>query len=58
MYQKLILLLRGMTERLNRYKEVVHEEVEHLAHKNIIANLASLAAEIQQGMTELGRLLK
>jgi type I restriction enzyme M protein len=58
MYQKLILLLRGMTERLNRYKEVVHEEVEHLAHKNIIANLASLEAEIQQGMTELGRLLK
>jgi type I restriction enzyme M protein len=58
MYQKLILLLRGMTERLNRYKEVVHEEVEHLAPKNIIANLASLEAEIQQGMTELGRLLK
>jgi len=47
-----------MTERLNRYKEVVHEEVEHLAPKNILANLASLEAEIQQGMTELGRLLK
>jgi type I restriction enzyme M protein len=57
-YQRLILLLRGMTERLNRYKEVVHEEVEHLAPKNILANLASLEAEIQQGMTELGRLLK
>ena len=47
-----------MTERLNRYKEVVHKELEHRAPKNILANLASLEAEIQQGMTELGRLLK
>jgi type I restriction enzyme M protein len=42
---------------LNRYKEVVHEEVEHLAPKDILANLAKLEVEIQQGMEKLEGLL-
>jgi len=37
---------------------VVHEEVGHRAPKDILANLAKLEVEIQQGMEELGALLK
>jgi type I restriction enzyme M protein len=40
------------------YKEVVHEEAKHRAPKDILANLAKLEVEIQQGMEELGALLK
>ena len=43
---------------LNRYKEVVHEEVEHRSPKEILADLAQLEAKIQQGMAELEALLK
>jgi len=37
---------------------VVHEEVEHRAPKDILANLAKLEIEIQQGMKELEGMLK
>ncbi|WP_210967704.1 hypothetical protein [Dolichospermum flos-aquae] len=43
---------------LNRYKEVVHEQVDHLAPQEILANLAKLEVEIQQGMEKLEALLK
>src|SRR5215472_16629140 len=43
---------------LNRYKEVVHEEVEHRPPKDILAELARLEAEIQQGMKELEGMLR
>ncbi len=49
---------QGYDLSLNRYKEVVHEEVEHRAPQDILANLAKLEAEIQQGMKELEMLLK
>ena len=42
---------------LNRYKEVVHETVEHRAPKEILADLAKLEEEIQRGMTELEGML-
>jgi type I restriction enzyme M protein len=42
---------------LNRYKEVVHEEVAHVPPKQIIAELKALEADIQQGLTELERLV-
>lgn len=48
---------QGYDLSLNRYKEVVHEEVEHRAPKDILANLAKLEAEIQQGMKELEGML-
>ena len=48
---------RATTSRLNRYKEVVHEEVEHRPPKEILAELAKLEAEIQQGMKELEGML-
>jgi type I restriction enzyme M protein len=48
----------GYDLSLTRYKEVIHEEVEHRSPQEILANLARLEAEIQQGMKELEGLLK
>jgi type I restriction enzyme M protein len=42
---------------LNRYREVVHEEVEHRAPREIMAELHRLEAEIQGGMRELEGML-
>ncbi|WP_147136659.1 type I restriction-modification system subunit M [Nocardia ninae] len=42
---------------LNRYKEVVHEEVEHRPPLEIIEELERIEAEIQQGMSELKGML-
>jgi type I restriction enzyme M protein len=42
---------------LNRYKEVVHEEVEHRAPIEILAELQRLEGEIQKGMRELEEML-
>lgn len=38
---------------MNRYKDVVHEEVEHRAPRDILSDLAKLEAEIQRGMKQL-----
>jgi len=46
---------QGYDLSLNRYKEVVHEEVEHQAPKEI---LAKLETEIQKGMKELEGMLE
>jgi type I restriction enzyme M protein len=43
---------------LNRYKEVVHAEVNHRPPGEILKELARLEAEIQQGMKELEGMLK
>ncbi|WP_347237785.1 class I SAM-dependent DNA methyltransferase [Sphaerospermopsis sp. FACHB-1194] len=48
---------QGYDLSLNRYKEVVHEEVDHLPPQEILANLAKLELEIQQSMEKLGSLL-
>lgn len=42
---------------LNRYKEVVHDEVEHRDPLDIIADLEKLEADIQQGLTALKAML-
>jgi type I restriction enzyme M protein len=47
----------GYDLSLNRYKEVVHEEVEHVPPKQILAELAQLEREIEQGMRELEAML-
>ena len=52
------IVAQGYDLSLNRYKEVVHEEVEHRPPKEILADLAKLEAEIQQGMKELEGMLK
>jgi len=49
---------QGYDLSLNRYKEVVHEEVEHRPPKEILAELAKLEMEIHQGMKELEGMLK
>jgi len=38
---------------LNRYKEVVHDKVEHRAPLDIIADLEGLEAEIERGLADL-----
>jgi len=52
------LVAQGYDLSLNRYKEVVHEEVVHRAPKEILAALAKLEAEIQKGMKELEGMLR
>ncbi len=42
---------------LNRYKEVVHAEMAHRPPRELLADLAKLEAEIQQGMEELEKML-
>ena len=42
---------------INRYKEVVHEAVEHLPPKEILTKLAKLEEEIQAGMKALEGML-
>ncbi|MFB8380736.1 type I restriction-modification system subunit M [Streptomyces rubiginosohelvolus] len=42
---------------LNRYKEIVHEEVDHRAPAEIMDELARIETEIQQGMSALKGLL-
>jgi type I restriction enzyme M protein len=47
----------GYDLSINRYKEVVHEEVEHLPPKEILAKLAKLEEEIHAGMKALEGML-
>jgi type I restriction enzyme M protein len=49
---------QGYDLSLNRYKEVLHEAVEHRAPKQILADLAKLEEEIQEGMKGLEGMLK
>jgi type I restriction enzyme M protein len=49
---------QGYDLSLNRYKEVVHEEVAHRPPSEILKGLGQLEAEIQQGMKELEGMLK
>ena len=55
---KAAIAAQGYDLSLNRYKEVVHEAVEHKAPQEILADLAKLEKEIQQGMKELEEMLK
>jgi type I restriction enzyme M protein len=48
---------QGYDLSLNRYKEVVYEEIEHRPPKEILTELAKLEEEIQRGMKELEGML-
>lgn len=48
---------QGYDLSLNRYKEVVHEEIEHRPPKEILTDLWKLEDEIQKGMKELEGML-
>jgi type I restriction enzyme M protein len=49
---------QGYDLSINRYKEVVHEAMEHDHPLEILAKLKQLEAEIQTGMAELEGMLK
>lgn len=48
---------QGYDLSLNRYREVVHEVIEHRTPTEILAELAKLEDEIQRGMKELEEIL-
>lgn len=48
----------GFDLSLSRYKEVLHDVIEHVAPEQIIVDLKQLEAEIQAGIVELEGLLK
>jgi type I restriction enzyme M protein len=51
------IVAQGYDLSLNRYKEVMHEAVEHRAPKEILADLAKLEEEIHSEMKELEKML-
>lgn len=48
---------QGYDLSLNRYKEIVHDEVEHRRPLDIVADLEKIEAEIQQGLADLKAML-
>jgi len=56
--RKADIAAQGYDLSLNRYKEVVYEEVVHRPPREILANLTMLEMEIQQVMKELEGLLE
>ena len=53
-----LLAAQGYDLSLNRYKEVVHEEVAHRPPGEILEALGQLEAEIRRGMKELEGMLR
>ena len=47
----------GYDLSLNRYKEVVHEQIDHISPAQLIAELKQLDSEIQAGLVELEGML-
>jgi type I restriction enzyme M protein len=54
---KAVVVAQGYDLSINRYKEVVHEEVNHRSPKDLLIDLSRMEAEIQSGISELDRLL-
>jgi type I restriction enzyme M protein len=52
------VVAQGYDLSLNRYKEVVHDEMSHRSPTELLIELAKLETEIQQGMKELEEMLK
>jgi type I restriction enzyme M protein len=55
---KVAIVTQGYDLSINRYKEVVHEDVEHRPPLEILAELVVLEAEIQDGMKQLEAMLR
>jgi type I restriction enzyme M protein len=51
------IVANGYDLSINRYKEVVHDDVEYRPPSEIIADLMKLEDEIRQGLTELDAML-
>jgi type I restriction enzyme M protein len=54
---KVDIAAQGYDLSLSRYKELVHKDIKHIPPKQIIAELKILEAEIQQGLTDLERIV-
>jgi type I restriction enzyme M protein len=52
------LVEQGYDLSLNRYREVVHEEVEHRSPEKILADLTTLETEIQREIRQLEKILQ
>jgi type I restriction enzyme M protein len=52
------IVAQGYDLSLNRYKEVIHKDVEHKPPLQILAELAELEREIEKGMVELEAMLR
>jgi type I restriction enzyme M protein len=52
------IAVTGYDLSLNRYKEVVHEQIDHIPSAQLIAELKQLDSEIQAGLAELEGMLK
>lgn len=48
---------QGYDLSINRYKEIVHDEIEHIPPLEIIANIETLEDEIAKGLAELKAML-
>jgi len=51
------IVAQGYDLSLNRYKDIVHDDVEHRPPLEIISDLEKLEGEIQSGLTELREML-
>ena len=52
------IVAQGYDLSLNRYKEVVHEVVDHRKPHDILKELSEIEEEISKGLKELGRMMK
>jgi type I restriction enzyme M protein len=53
-----IIASNGYDLSINSYREVVHDQREHVPPQQILAELAALERDIQGGLTELERILQ
>jgi type I restriction enzyme M protein len=51
------IVAKGYDLSINRYKEVVHEEVVHRSPRELLVDLATIESEIQVGIKELQRMI-
>ena len=47
----------GYDLSINRYKEAVHEEIEHRHPRDILKDLAAIEDDIRQGLADLEAML-
>ena len=54
---KVDIVAQGYDLSLNRYKEIIHDEIEHRAPLDIIADIEVLEDELSKGLVELKAML-
>jgi type I restriction enzyme M protein len=51
------IVAAGYDLSINRYKEIVHQEVDHRSPRDILKDLSALEDEVRQGLADLEALL-